>query len=84
MPSYDFQYTKDDGTVVTVEQWFSMQERPDTIQVVDADGRTYEARHVILRPPAAMKLNWQVKGTVSDLPDENSRFITKDELPGGN
>lgn len=79
MPFYDYRYTTVAGETKVVERRFSMAERPDRIDVLDEDGRTYQAQHVILRPHANTPSTWRVRGTDSELPPENSPFIPQGE-----
>lgn len=70
MPIYVYKYTNREGQDREVERRFSMSEYPQTLEV-EEDGETYVAT-LAIQAHARMKMNWAVKGTTSDLPDENA------------
>jgi hypothetical protein len=73
MAIYEYRYTDVKGKAKTVERRFKMSEAPSVV-VVREDATEYIAERIISRT-ASMKLNWEVKGITSDLPDENSPLL---------
>jgi hypothetical protein len=63
MPIYEFK--TEDGR--TVERMFKMSERPTEITLEDGT-----VAKIIISQIAKMASNWEVKGTTSDLPDEDT------------
>lgn len=74
MPTYSFRFIDEDGVPHTEDRFFKrFEDAPEEIQVVVGDA-TYTAKRVISLT-AKMGLNWEVKGTSSDLPPENAPAI---------
>lgn len=71
MPIYVYRYQSVEGEEVFVERRFKISEYPQKIYVREGD-EVYEA-NLVISAHARMSHNWSVKGTDSDLPDENTR-----------
>lgn len=72
MPIYEYEYQDDQGKVHRLEK-IVRKGSPEKIEVVH-EGKVYEASRVVSLT-AKMALNWEVKGTSSDMPAENSPYL---------
>jgi hypothetical protein len=81
VPIREFEFIDLDGKTVRVNRLMKMTELPDEILIKHTDGNTYPAKRIVSQT-AKMASNWAVRGTSSNLPNENSGFLSKtDVLP---
>lgn len=71
MPLIEYAFIDLDGNDVVVEKLCKMNEVPETM-LIEHQGVTYYAEKVAISRTAKMGMNWQVRGTASDLPAENT------------